>query len=103
MQEFRDRRPVVIETGENERDYKWLIEGETFRIGGSPSSKDAALSRWSTKRCPNGVARTRSGEFHSAQASPRGHGCRRYADFGQLSDAAPAMAGREGPQSLIRR
>ena len=42
--EFRDRRPVVIDTGENERDYKWLIEGETFRIGGSPSSKGGVVS-----------------------------------------------------------
>ena len=42
--EFRDRRPVVVDTGENERDYKWDIEGELFRIGGSPSSKNGVVS-----------------------------------------------------------
>ena len=42
--EFRDRRPVVVETGENERDYKWNIEGELVRIGGSPARKDGVVS-----------------------------------------------------------
>ncbi len=37
---FRDRRPTVFETGEFEHDYKWLIDGDELRIGGSPSSKE---------------------------------------------------------------
>ena len=64
--EFRDRRPVVVETGENERDYKWDIEGELFRIGGSPSSKDGVVSTEYVK-----MAKWRgpheSGEFHTAK------------------------------------
>ena len=64
--EFRDRRPVVVETGEFEHDYKWLIEGETMRIGGSPSSKDGVVSTEYVK-----MAKWRgpheSGEFHSAK------------------------------------
>jgi predicted TIM-barrel fold metal-dependent hydrolase len=63
--EFRDRRPVVVETGEYEHDYKWLIDGETMRIGGSPSSKGGVVSDEYVK-----MAKWRgsheSGEFHSA-------------------------------------
>lgn len=62
---FRDRRPVVIETGDFEHDYKWLIDGAQIRIGGSPSSKDGVpsteyekMAQW---RGPH-----ESGEFHSA-------------------------------------
>jgi len=62
---FRDRRPTVVETGEFEHDYKWVIDGETFRIGGSPSSKDGVVSteyeRMAKWRGPH-----ESGEFHSA-------------------------------------
>lgn len=62
---FRDRRPVVVETGEFEHDYKWLIDGKTFRIGGSPSSKGGIVSteyeRMAKWRGPH-----ESGEFHSA-------------------------------------
>ena len=63
---FRDRRPVVVETGEYEHDYIWLIDGEKLRIGGSPSSKDGQVSTEYTKmaqwRGPH-----ESGEFHSAK------------------------------------
>ena len=63
---FRVRRPKVIETGEYEHDYKWLIDDETFRIGGSPSSKDGIVSTEYVK-----MAKWRgpheSGEFHSAK------------------------------------
>ena len=63
---FRDRRPKVIETGEYEHDYKWLIDDETFRIGGSPSSKNGIVSTEYVK-----MAKWRgpheSGEFHSAK------------------------------------
>jgi predicted TIM-barrel fold metal-dependent hydrolase len=63
---FRDRRPVVVETGEFEHDYKWLIEGNTFRVGGSPSSKSGIPSteyvRMAKWRGPH-----ESGEFHSAK------------------------------------
>ena len=38
--EFRDRRPVVVETGEFEHDYIWEIGDKRVRVGGSPSSKD---------------------------------------------------------------
>jgi predicted TIM-barrel fold metal-dependent hydrolase len=41
---FRDRRPTIVETGEFEHDYMWLIDGERVRIGGSPSSKDGVVS-----------------------------------------------------------
>ena len=41
---FRDQRPVVVETGEYEHDYKWKIGEDTFRIGGSPSSKNGVVS-----------------------------------------------------------
>jgi len=62
---YRDRRPVVIETGEFEHDYKWLIDGAQFRVGGSPSSKDGIVSTEYEK-----MAKWRgpheSGEFHSA-------------------------------------
>ncbi len=62
---FRDRRPTVIETGEFEHDYKWLIDGNQLRIGGSPSSKDGVVSteyvKMSKWRGPH-----ESGEFHSA-------------------------------------
>ncbi|MFN0074280.1 MAG: amidohydrolase family protein [Chloroflexota bacterium] len=65
--EFRDRRPVVIETGEFEHDYIWEIDGQRLRIGGSPSSHGGVVSteyemmaRW---RGPH-----ESGEFHSAEA-----------------------------------
>jgi predicted TIM-barrel fold metal-dependent hydrolase len=62
---FRDRRPVVIETGEFEHDYKWLIDGAQVRIGGSPSSKGGIVSTEYEK-----MAKWRgpheSGEFHSA-------------------------------------
>jgi predicted TIM-barrel fold metal-dependent hydrolase len=64
--EFRDRRPVVVETGEYEHDYKWLIDGETMRIGGSPSSKGGVVSDEYVK-----MAKWRgsheSGEFHTAK------------------------------------
>ncbi len=63
--EFRDRRPVVIDTGENERDYKWLIEGETFRIGGSPSSKAGVVSL-EYEKMSKWRGSHESGEFHSA-------------------------------------
>ena len=63
---FRDRRPKVVETGEFEHDYKWEIDGELVRIGGSPSSRGGIVSteyemmaRW---RGPH-----ESGEFHSAK------------------------------------
>lgn len=63
---FRDRRPTVVETGEFEHDYKWNIEGELFRIGGSPASKDGVVSTEYVK-----MAKWRgpheSGEFHSAK------------------------------------
>jgi predicted TIM-barrel fold metal-dependent hydrolase len=62
---FRDRRPVVVETGEYEHDYKWLIDGVLFRVGGSPASKDGIVSteyeRMAKWRGPH-----ESGEFHSA-------------------------------------
>ncbi|MFM1815978.1 MAG: hypothetical protein RLZ98_2673 [Pseudomonadota bacterium] len=62
---YRDRRPVVIETGEYEHDYIWLIDGQRLRIGGSPSSKDGVVSTEYQK-----MAKWRgpheSGEFHSA-------------------------------------
>jgi predicted TIM-barrel fold metal-dependent hydrolase len=62
---FRDRRPYVVETGEFEHDYKWVIDGQTFRIGGSPSSKGGVVSTEYVK-----MAKWRgpheSGEFHSA-------------------------------------
>ena len=64
--EFRDQRPVVVETGEYEHDYKWKIGEDTFRIGGSPSSKDGVVSTEYIK-----MAKWRgpheSGEFHSAK------------------------------------
>ena len=64
--EFRDRRPRVVDTGENDRDYKWDIEGELFRIGGSPSSKAGVVSTEYVK-----MAKWRgpheSGEFHTAK------------------------------------
>ena len=63
---FRDRRPQVIETGEFEHDYIWLIGDKKIRIGGSPSSRGGVVSteyemmaKW---RGPH-----ESGEFHSAQ------------------------------------
>ena len=63
---FRDRRPVVVETGEFEHDYKWLIDGVKVRIGGSPSSKGGVVSTEYEK-----MAKWRgpheSGEFHSAK------------------------------------
>ena len=63
---FRDRRPEVVETEEFERDYMWLIDGERFRIGGSPSSKGGQVSTEYLK-----MAKWRgpheSGEFHSAR------------------------------------
>lgn len=62
---FRDRRPVVIETGEYEHDYKWLIEGVPMRIGGSPSSKDGIVST-EYERMAKWRGRHESGEFHSA-------------------------------------
>ena len=62
---FRDRRPVVVETGEYEHDYMWEIDGERMRIGASPSSRDGVVSTEYTK-----MAKWRgpheSGEFHSA-------------------------------------
>ena len=62
---FRDRRPVVVETGEYEHDYMWEIDGQRMRIGGSPSSRDGVVSTEYVK-----MARWRgpheSGEFHSA-------------------------------------
>ncbi len=63
---FRDRRPEVVETGEYEHDYIWLIDGERLRIGGSPSSKGGVVSTEYLK-----MAKWRgpheSGEFHSAK------------------------------------
>ncbi len=63
---FRDRRPVVFETGEFEHDYKWRIDGDALRIGGSPSSKDGVVSTEYVK-----MAKWRgpheSGEFHTAK------------------------------------
>ncbi|MEK9848231.1 MAG: amidohydrolase family protein [Rhodospirillaceae bacterium] len=63
---FRDQRPVVVETGEYEHDYKWKIGEDTFRIGGSPSSKNGVVSTEYIK-----MAKWRgpheSGEFHSAK------------------------------------
>ena len=62
---FRDRRPVVVETGEYEHDYMWEIDGQRMRIGGSPSSRDGVVSTEYVK-----MAKWRgpheSGEFHSA-------------------------------------
>jgi predicted TIM-barrel fold metal-dependent hydrolase len=66
--EFRDRRPVVVETGEfGQHDYIWEIEGQRIRVGGSPSSRGGVVSteyemmaKW---RGPH-----ESGEFHSAAA-----------------------------------
>ncbi|MCH9050060.1 MAG: amidohydrolase family protein [Proteobacteria bacterium] len=64
---FHDRRPVVVETGEFEHDYIWDIDGDSLRIGGSPSSKDGVVSTEYLKmaewRGPH-----ESGEFHSAKA-----------------------------------
>lgn len=64
---FRDRRPVVVETGEFEHDFTWMIDGAAVRLGGSPSSKDgvegtehARMLKW---RGP-----LESGEFRSAAA-----------------------------------
>ena len=63
---FRDRRPVVVETGEYEHDYVWQIDGARLRIGGSPSSKGDVVSteyrRMARWRGPH-----ESGEFHSAR------------------------------------
>jgi predicted TIM-barrel fold metal-dependent hydrolase len=63
---FRDRRPTVFETGEFEHDYKWLIDGDELRIGGSPSSRNGVVSTEYVK-----MAKWRgpheSGEFHSAK------------------------------------
>jgi predicted TIM-barrel fold metal-dependent hydrolase len=63
---FRDRRPVVVETGEFEHDYIWEIDGSRVRIGGSPSSKGGVVSTeyvmMSEWRGPH-----ESGEFHSAE------------------------------------
>ena len=64
--EFRDRRPVVIETGENERDYKWLIEGETSVLAALLPVK-AALSRWEYEKMSKWRGSHESGEFHSAK------------------------------------
>lgn len=64
--EFRDRRPVVVDTGENERDYKWNIEGELFRIGGSPSSKNGVVSL-EYEKMSQWRGTHESGEFHSAK------------------------------------
>ncbi|MGA2395735.1 MAG: amidohydrolase family protein [Candidatus Lustribacter sp.] len=62
---FRDRRPIVVETGEFEHDYVWLIDGNRIRLGGSPSSKNGVPSTEYSK-----MARWRgplqSGEFRSA-------------------------------------
>jgi predicted TIM-barrel fold metal-dependent hydrolase len=62
---FRDRRPVVVETGEFEHDYTWMIDGVAVRLGGSPSSKNGIPSTEYVK-----MAKWRgafeSGEFHSA-------------------------------------
>lgn len=64
---FRDRRPVVVETGEFEHDYTWVIDGERIRVGGSPSSKSGIPSTEYLK-----MAKWRgpfeSGEFRSAAA-----------------------------------
>jgi predicted TIM-barrel fold metal-dependent hydrolase len=62
---FRHRRPVVVETGEYEHDYKWLIDGEQMRIGGSPSSKGGVVSTEYVKMSAWRGAHE-SGEFHSA-------------------------------------
>ncbi len=62
---FRDRRPVVVETGEYEHDYMGQIDGDRMRIGASPSSRDGVVSTEYTR-----MAKWRgpheSGEFHSA-------------------------------------
>ena len=62
---FRDRRPVVVETGEFEHDYVWMIDGDRVRLGGSPSSKNGVPSTEYSK-----MAKWRgpleSGEFRSA-------------------------------------
>ena len=63
---FRDRRPVVVETGEYEHDYMWEIDGERMRIGGSPSSKDGVVSTEYVKMAEWRGAHE-SGEFHSAR------------------------------------
>ena len=63
---FRDRRPVVVETGEYEHDYMWEIDGERMRIGGSPSSKDGVVSTEYIKMAEWRGAHE-SGEFHSAE------------------------------------
>ena len=57
----------MVETGEFEHDYIWDIDGDSLRIGGSPSSKDGVVSTEYLKmaewRGPH-----ESGEFHSAKA-----------------------------------
>ena len=63
---FRDRRPVVVETGEYEHDYMWEIDGERMRIGGSPSSKDGMVSTEYIKMA-EWRGSHESGEFHSAR------------------------------------
>ena len=63
---FRDRRPVVVETGEYEHDYTWLIDGERMRVGASPSSKNGVVSTEYT-RMAKWRGSHESGEFHSAK------------------------------------
>jgi predicted TIM-barrel fold metal-dependent hydrolase len=63
---FRDRRPQVIETGEFEHDYTWLIDGKTVRVGGSPSSKDGVVST-EYEKMANWRGPHESGEFHTAK------------------------------------
>jgi predicted TIM-barrel fold metal-dependent hydrolase len=63
---FRDRRPTIVETGEFEHDYMWLIDGTRLRLGGSPSSKDGVCSTENSlmEKWRGSLA---SGEFRSAK------------------------------------
>jgi predicted TIM-barrel fold metal-dependent hydrolase len=64
---FRDRRPVVVETGEFEHDFTWVIGGEKVRLGGSPSSK-GGVEGTEHERMAKWRGTLASGEFHSAAA-----------------------------------
>ncbi len=63
---FRDRRPTVVETGEFEHDYMWLIDGKKVRLGASPSSMDGIVST-EYERMAEWRGTIESGEFRSAK------------------------------------
>ena len=64
---FRDRRPEVVETGEFEHDFTWMIDGTPVRLGGSPSSK-GGIEGTEHARMLKWRGSLESGEFHSAAA-----------------------------------